>query len=185
LQRKARKDGKREPFERILADAYAGMLSGAATGRSRHPELVVLVSHGVAARGWKDVAEDEVCKIPGVGPIAPEVARMVARDAFLNGVFYDGVDLRHFARWTKHIPIEVAIALELGDPPTFDGIRCSDCGNRFRTELDHLEPRAARGPTSHKNLNPRCWRCHQAKTARDRKTGKLRPRDPDAERAPP
>jgi HNH endonuclease len=168
----------REPFERYLADAYAKLMSGTATTPTRRPELVVLVSHEIIKRGWKDVQEGEVCKIPGIGPLAPAVAREIARDAFLNALFYDGVDLRNFVRWTKHIPIEVKIALELGDPPEFDGVRCVDCGNRFRTEFDHLEPRVALGPTSNANLNPRCWSCHHAKTERDRKAGKLRRPDP-------
>jgi hypothetical protein len=168
----------REPFERYLADAYAKLMSGTATTPTRRPELVVLVSHEIIKRGWKDVQEGEVCKIPGIGPLAPAVAREIARDAFLNALFYDGVDLRNFVRWTKHIPIEVKIALELGDPPEFDRVRCVDCGNRFRTEFDHLEPRVALGPTSNANLNPRCWSCHHAKTERDRKAGKLRRPDP-------
>lgn len=88
------------------------------------------------------------------------------------------MDLRQFARWTRNIPIEVAIALELGEPPGFDGVACSDCGNRFRTEFDHVEPRATLGPTSNGNLKPRCWSCHQAKTKRDRRAGKLRPAEP-------
>jgi 5-methylcytosine-specific restriction endonuclease McrA len=179
LARAAKKAGILEPFERHAADAYAKALSGGAVkGPSRRPELVVLVSHEVAKRGWKDVKESEVCKIPGVGPVSPQVARKIADDAFLNAVVYDGKDLRQFARWTKHIPVEIQIALELGDPPGFDGVTCTDCGNRFRTEFDHLEPRAAKGPTSKPNLKPRCWPCHVAKTERDRKAGKLKPPDP-------
>ncbi len=115
----------------------------------------MLVSYEVAKRGWTDVREGEVCKIPGVGPVPPEVAREIARDAFLSGVSYDGKDLRHFRRWSRSIPVEVAIALELGDPPAFDGVACTDCGNRFRTETDHIEPRIAGGPSSHANLTPR------------------------------
>jgi 5-methylcytosine-specific restriction endonuclease McrA len=53
-----------------------------------------------------------------------------------------------------------------------------DCGNRFRTEFDHVEPRAARGPASTGNLDPRCWRCHRVKTERDRRAGKLVPAEP-------
>jgi len=171
-----RKEQEREPFERHLADAYAALLAGGGGGR-RRPELVVVVSHGVATRGWRDVAEGEVCKIPGVGPVSPEVARQVAQDAFLTGVISDGKDLRHMRRWTRNTPVEVRLALELGDPPAFDGIRCADCGNRFGTEIDHVEPHVALGPASTDNLEPRCWSCHQAKTARDRKAGKLRPPD--------
>ncbi len=136
------------------------------------------MSHEVTTRGWTDVKPGEVCKIPGVGPIAPEVARDIAPDAFLSGVFYDGTDLRHFARWSRHIPIEVAIALELGDPPHFDGVRCVDCGTRFRPEFDHLDPHVAGGPASKGNLRPRCDRCHQVKTEQDRKARKLKPPEP-------
>jgi 5-methylcytosine-specific restriction endonuclease McrA len=171
-------DGAREPFERYLADAYAALLAGSGKGPARRPELVVLVSHEVATRGWKHVRQGEHCKIPGVGPVSPETARAIAKDAFLSGVFYDGTDLRHFKRWGRHIPIEVLIALELGEPPSFDGIACSDCGNRFRTEIDHVRPRFAHGPTSKPNLTPRCWRCHQAKTKRERKVGVLKPPEP-------
>ncbi|HEX3327749.1 MAG TPA: HNH endonuclease [Actinomycetota bacterium] len=167
-----------ESFEQHLADAYALLLSGTGKGPSRRPELVVLVSHEVAPRGWKDVREGELCKIPGVGPVAPSVARQIATDAFLSGVFYDGTDLRHFVRWTRNIPVEVLIALELGEPPAFDGVSCADCGNHFRTEFDHVRPRCRRGPTSKRNLEPRCWRCHQAKTKRDLRAGRLKPPEP-------
>ncbi|MGI8520179.1 MAG: HNH endonuclease [Actinomycetota bacterium] len=185
LQRTAKKEGRLEPFERFLADAYAAMLSGAPATRSRRPELVVLVSYGVAKRGWKDVEDTEVCTIPGVGPVSPEVAKKIAQDAFLTGVFYDGKDLRHMRRWTRHTPVEVRLALELGDPPDFDGIKCLDCGNRFGTENDHLQPHYAQGPASTDNLKPRCYSCHKAKTERDRKAGKLGPRAADEERGPP
>ena len=167
-----------EPFERYLADAYVQLLKGNGKGRARRPELVVLVGHDVATRGWKDVRAGEVCKIPGGGPVSPQVAKEIAADAFLSGVFYDGKDLRHFKRWSRSIPVEVATALELGDPPEFDGVACVDCGNRFRTEFDHVHPRVAHGPSSNGNLKPRCWSCHQAKTERDRRAGKLKPPDP-------
>jgi hypothetical protein len=185
LYRKAKKQGRTEPFERMLADAYAAMLCGKGKGRTTRPELVVLVSHSVAKRGWTDVKDGEVCKIPGVGPVAPQVAKEIAQDAFLNGVFFDGTDLRHFRRWTRNTPVEVRTALELGEPPEFDGVRCVDCGNRFKTQNDHVEPHNVLGPASTGNLEWRCWPCHQAKTKRDREAGKLTPPPPDEERGPP
>ena len=179
LARAARKTGdtgERVPFERHLADAYGQLLGGGpGRGHARRAEVTVLVSHSVAKRGWTDVRAGEVCKIPGLGPVAPGVAREIASDAFLNGVFFDGEDLRNFKRWSRNIPVEVRAALELGPPPDFDGIRCRDCGNYFRTECDHVRPRAAHGPVSTTNLEPRCWRCHQAKTGRDRRAGQPRP----------
>jgi hypothetical protein len=105
-------DGAREPFDHYLADAYASLLSGGGKGRPRRPELVVVVSHDVARRGWTDVREGEVCKIPGVGPVSPEVAKEIAQDAFLSGVVYDGKDLRQMRRWTRNTPVEVKVALD-------------------------------------------------------------------------
>ena len=122
---------------------------------------------------------------PGVGPVAPEVARKIAEDAFLTGLFYDGKDLTQIKRWTRHRPVEVDLALELGDPPGFEGVKCVDCGNHFRNQMDHLEPHCGGGTASTDNLKPRCDPCHQAKTARDRRAGKLTPRAPDDERGPP
>lgn len=176
----AEHDDELEPFAAYLADAYAAMLSspGSVKARTTRPELVMVVSHEVVKRGWKDVRPGEMCKIPGVGPVAPEIAKEIAADAFLSGVFYDGKDLRHLKRWSRSRPPEVDIALELGPAPEFDGVRCIDCGNRFHTEFDHVRPRAARGPTSHRNLKPRCWPCHQEKTKRDRMAGLLRPAEP-------
>ena len=177
LARKAKAAQSQEPFERHLADAYAALLSGSGSGPAKRPELVVLVSHEVVKRGWRDVRKGDVCKIPGVGPVAPEVAKEIASDAFLNGVFYDGKDLRQLKRWSRAIPVEVRVALELGEPSDFDGIVCTDCGNRFRTELDHVQPRVAGGPTALPNLKPRCWGCHQKKTKHDRRRASGEPRD--------
>ncbi|MGH2777495.1 MAG: hypothetical protein ACRDJB_02475, partial [Actinomycetota bacterium] len=143
LGRKAKAEGMKEPFERHLADAYAALLSGSGKGRAKRPELVILVSHEIAKRGWKDVKQGELCKIPGVGPVSPQVAGEIAQDAFLNGVFFDGVDLRNFKRWSRAPSVEVRTALELGEPPEFDGVCCVDCGNRLRPEFDHVEPRVA------------------------------------------
>jgi hypothetical protein len=126
LHRTARRAGRPGAFERHLADAYGGILGSTTPTRSRRPELVILVSPGVATRGWRDVRPGEVCKISGVGPVAPDTAKKIAADAFLTGIFYNGTDLRHMRRWTRNPPIEVLIALELGTPPEFDGIKCAD-----------------------------------------------------------
>ena len=170
LAREARRErGQSEQFQHHLANAYAGLMTATGKGPSKRPELVVLVSHEVAKRGWKDVRDGEVCKIPGVGPVAPDVARDIAQDAFLSGVFYDGKDLRQLKRWSRHIPPEIRTALELGEPPDFDGVKCVDCGTRFRNEMDHVQPVTQGGPTSHGNLKFRCWGCHLAKTERERR----------------
>jgi hypothetical protein len=156
------------PWSARLADAFAACFDRPGAKRSGKPEVVVVVSHEVAARGWDEVADGEMCKIPGVGPIDAAVAKEIAEDAFLTGVVCDGKDLRQIRRWTRTIPVEVRLALRLGTPPTFDGPRCIDCGNRFRIEFDHDQPLSEGGPTSIDNLPARCASCHVRKTARDR-----------------
>lgn len=165
-RRLASSDGAASQEQR-LADAFAARFAGDARGAAGKPEVVVVVSHEVIARGWTDVQTGEVCRIPGIGPIDPAVAREIASDAFLSGVFYDGKDLRHVRRWTRSIPVEVRLALRLGEPPTFDGPRCVDCGNRHRLEFDHDRPISEGGPTALANLPVRCEPCHENKTARD------------------
>lgn len=135
---------------------------------------MILVSHSIAERGWDEVRDGEVCKIPGIGPVAPETAREIAQDAFLTGVFFDGKDLRQMRRWTRNPPVQVRLALQLGDPPAFDGIKCTNCGKRLGTQDDHIEPHTAGGPASSKNLEPLCSPCHDEKTKRDFRAGKFR-----------
>ena len=171
------KDGRAQAFEAYLADAFVEMLSGKGKGRTTRPELVVLVDYESIKGGWK-LAPGGISKIPGVGPVDPQDARAIAEDAMVNVVIRDGKDLRHFMRFGRHVPPEIKVALELGAAPEFDGPVCSDCGNRFRPERDHVEPVAALGPTSYTNYRWRCNACHVAKTEADRKAGKLTPRPP-------
>lgn len=145
--------------------------------------MVLLVSHEVATRGWTEVTDDDYCHIPGVGPVAPQVAKGIAQDAFLWGVFFDGDDLRHIKTWGRRIPAKVRLALRLGEPPRFDGPRCIDCGNRLDLEIDHLVPLAEGGPTARANLRLRCDPCHELKTAHDRRrrrSVRQRPHQPNS-----
>jgi hypothetical protein len=159
--------GKQEPFTAYLADAFATLFGQPASGKGGKAEVVVVVSHQVAQRGWTSVEPGELCHIPGIGPIDPQIARDLAKDAYLTGVVCDGKDLRQMRRWTRHIPTEIKLALNLGSPPDFDGRRCVDCGNRFRIEHDHDHPHADGGPTSLANLPDRC---HPATSAKPKPT---------------
>ncbi|MDX1689826.1 MAG: HNH endonuclease [Acidimicrobiia bacterium] len=184
LESVARRTGGEDPWEARLADALAAVTGADPTGsvpgaaeRGR-AEVVVLVSHEITQRDWIDVGEGEQCRIPGVGPVGPAVAKRIASDAFLSGVFFDGTDLRHLKRWTRSIPAGVRTALRLGDPPEFDGPACVDCGARFGLQIDHVDPVANGGPTSLPNSKWRCEPCHLAKTRQDRDAGLLTPRPP-------
>ena len=167
----ARASGSYEPYERYLADAYARLLSGGGKPHSSRPELIVVVDHALAARGWKDVRKGERCKIPGVGPIDPKVVRELAEQAVLSIVVEQGKDLRHFKRFARSRPKELDLALRLGEPPGFDGPACFDCGKRLGLELDHAVPVSAGGETSYANSAWRCPTCHDQKTRRERAEG--------------
>lgn len=179
-RRLARKARNAEPFDRYMADALPELLSGTGKGAGK-TEMVVLVSYEIPERGWTHVEDGEFCKIPGVGPIDPQVARRIAGDAFLSGMFFDGRDLRQMKRWGRSMPAAIKTSLNLGEPPEFRGVRCVDCGNRFWIEWDHQEPHASGGPISTKNSKPRCWRCHRRKTKEDHEAGRLRGRRPTPE----
>ena len=111
LYKAARKSGQTEAFEAYLADAFAAMLSGTGKGRASRPELVVLVDYETIRNGWK-LTPGGISKIPGVGPIAPQDAKELAQDALINAVLVDGTDLRHFKRFSRHVPPEIKVALD-------------------------------------------------------------------------
>jgi len=115
-RRLARKARNAEPFDRYMADALPELLSGTGKGAGK-TEMVVLVSYEIPERGWTHVEDGEFCKIPGVGPIDPQVARRIAGDAFLSGMFFDGRDLRQMKRWGRSMPAAIKTSLNLGEPP--------------------------------------------------------------------
>jgi hypothetical protein len=136
----------------------------------------------------RGIHPDSICHIVGGGPVPPEVVREMAKDAFLKVVFHDGVNIHTVTHLGRYQRAELRTALELGDPPEFDGVRCSVCGDRFRLEWDHVEPVCAGGVTSFSNEDAKCWRCHQEKSHREREAGLYRRRrlvDASAREAPP
>ena len=184
LHRAAKAEGRAEPYDRHLCDAFAKMLAGSEVkGHHQRADVMILVSYEVAERGWTDVRENEVCKIPGLGPVGPQRAKEIAENAFLSGVFFDGKDLRQIKSFTRNWPADVARVLNLGKPPEFDGLKCVDCGNRFHIENDHVEPYlGGDNPSALWNHDHRCWPCHLVKTEADRRAGKLKPPE---KRGPP
>jgi hypothetical protein len=102
------------------------------------------------------------------------------RDAFVKGVLHDGTKIDTVAHYGRHINAEIRTALELGEPPDFDGVVCCEpgCGRRFGLEFDHVDPRANHGETSLENLAPRCRPHHRDKSERDRQRGLWSARGP-------
>ena len=170
----ARHDERREPSEAYLADALVA-LATRSTGRPsdaagspddevtgdavpptpvarRRPraEIKIVVSARALKRGWAD--GDEVCEIPGVGPIPVATAREHLDDAVLWALVHDGTDIQAVAPLSRYVSPAQQAALELRDPEcTITG-----CHRRSGLENHHLVAFAGGGPTSLANLARCC-----------------------------
>lgn len=162
-RRAARRAGLAETREQHAADAFARMVAGEGKGHAVRADVVFVcdVTTGAA-------------HIVGGGPVPMSTVREATRDAFIKAVVHDGVQVDsvvHYGR--KKIPAVLRTVLDLGDAPDFNGVDCIDCGRKFGIEWDHADPVANNGPTTRRNLKPRCWDCHHEKTERDRLAGLL------------
>lgn len=173
IRRAARRAGSDEPREAHAADALVKMLAEGGRGRPGRADVAIVCDLRAYRRGWAE--EGEACHIVGASPVPVKVVRDLIDDAFVKAVVHDGVRIETVAHYGRHIPAEVRTALELGDPPRFDGVVCAEagCESRYGLEWDHVDPVANNGPTSFDNLEARCWPCHRAKTERDRAAGLL------------
>ena len=127
--------------------------------------------------------QGETCHIVAGGPIPVSLVREMAKDTFLKAVLHDGTDIHTIVHYGRRRSALLNTTLELGAPPDFDGVTCSEpaCNRQYGLEWDHVDPVANGGPTSLKNLKPECPRHHWDKTQRDRAQGFLRrrAREPD------
>ena len=179
LRRAARRDGSTEPFSAHSADALAALVTGASSSGRARADVVIVSDLTAWRRGH--VHPGEACHVIGGGSIPVSVAKELSSDAFLKAVIHDGVEISTVAHFGRHIPAHLRTALELGAPPDFQGVTCSEpgCERRYGLEWDHVNPVANGGPTSYRNLKPRCYGDHRDKTERDRLAGLLAPRSHD------
>jgi hypothetical protein len=180
LRREAKGDGRAEPRERHAADALANLVCGTATTKAKGTDLVIVCDLNAWRRGHAE--GDEPCHLVGGGPIPEWLARQLRGDAFLKAVLHDGVAIHTVKHFGRRYKAELLTALNLGDPPGFEGVRCCEpgCDRKYHLEKDHVDPVANHGPTAKDNIAWRCWPHHRAKTERDRREGKLA-----GKRAPP
>ena len=154
-------------------DPYRGAPpTGGATGAVGEPATVVhvRVDHAALVRGH--VEGDELCEIPGVGPIPVAVARRLAVDAYLHVLVTDGVDVTSVSRAGRTVPAALRRALAERDPVCV----VPGCDTRVRLEIDHLRPFAEGGEVSMANLVRLCHWHHYLKTHHGHR---LEPEDDD------
>ncbi len=171
LRKAAGPAGREEGFDAHAADALVKMLAGQGKGPGSRADLVVVVDLAAYRRGHAHPGE--TCHIVGGGPVTVDFAHGTFEDAFIKAVVHDGVRIETVAHFGRHIPVELRTALELGEPPDFDGVSCTEpgCNRRYGLEWDHVDPVAHNGPTSYENLRRTCKPHHWEKTERDRQAG--------------
>jgi hypothetical protein len=167
LRRQAGPEAKAEQFEAHAADALVKLLSGQGQGLGR-TEVVIVVDLWAYRRGHAHPGE--ASHIIGGGPVPMDFVREAMKDAFVKAVVHDGVKPLRVAHFGRRMKAELRTALELGQPPGFEGTKCSNpgCGRRYGLEWDHIKPVSRQGPTSYDNLQPLCKPHHWDKTERDR-----------------
>ena len=147
-------DGAREKgiYESAAAYAADGLVSladdamlGSGTGIGR-PHVTLRVDLASLRRG--ETEGNEVCEIPGVGPVPLAVANRMLSDSFVKIVVTDGVDVQSVSHVGRSVPVHMMTALEERD-------RCCvvpGCDSLDYLEVHHLVPFAQGGPTSLDNL---------------------------------
>jgi hypothetical protein len=129
---------------------------GQGAGTGTRPEIMVIVSLEALLGLSEDAAE-----LPGLGPIAADVARDLAADGAWRAWVTDAAGVVTATGTRGYVPsAAVARAVRAREPHCrFPGCRQP----AQRCDLDHAIP-WPRGSTSPQNLGPLCRRHHQLKT---------------------
>ncbi|MEX2255206.1 MAG: HNH endonuclease signature motif containing protein [Acidimicrobiia bacterium] len=125
----ARKEGRHEPQDAYRFDALVGLATGERSEHQQDP--VGRVRVGITRLLDAEAAPgDDLCEIPGVGPVPVSVAREVLSHGLLELVLHDGQDPRTIVTKTRHVPEALRIAVEEKHPT---------CNVQGCDRTDHLE----------------------------------------------
>jgi hypothetical protein len=165
----ARTAGAHEGGDAYRADALVALVTGRGVlgprgeeaGPTPDPRAQLFIRADLTALRRGHVAGDELCEIPGVGPVSVETAVAHLGEALTRLVVTDGVDVTTVYSPGRHIPRSVRAALLERDS------RCvvPGCDARLGLENDHwVTDFAQGGPTALANLARLCHRHHQQRT---------------------
>jgi hypothetical protein len=166
----ARRGGEYEPAATYRFDALVALARGAgadahhdpatrgsdAPTRSRRDGVRIRV--GLDRLLGRDCAPgEEMCEIPGVGPVPVAHAREVLSHGLLELVITDGVDVQTVVSSTRHIPTALRIAIAERDDH-----RCKvrGCDRRHGIEHHHTLGFAQHRLTRYNTLGVLCSRHH-------------------------
>jgi hypothetical protein len=145
----ARTTGHYESMAAYMADGLVSLaddaICGPGTGVAK-PTVVLRVDLPALKRG--ELEGDEVCEIPGVGPVSLATARSVLGDAFVKIVIRDGTDIRSVCHPGRTVPAHLETAVKERD------LACAvpRCDNDFLLDIHHIVAVTDGGPTCLSNL---------------------------------
>lgn len=159
----ARAQGRQESEGAYLVDALLRLVTRPGDGEGTS-KVVVHLRAPLAAFLPGDLAEGEdVCEIPGIGPVSRATAERLLGPAYLKLFITDGVDVQSVVHLGRAVPAHVLSALEERDPICV----VPGCMVARGLEIDHWKvPFAEGGPTALWNLARLCRHHHQLKTYR-------------------
>ncbi|MBM3672485.1 MAG: hypothetical protein FJW86_09955 [Actinobacteria bacterium] len=110
---------------------------------------------------------EDMCEIPGVGPVPASHARDVLGDGLLELVITDGVDVQSVVSTTRHVPKALKIAID-----ERDGGRCKvrDCDYSLGIERHHTQLFSEHHLTTYEVLGDLCDEHHDLVTYRGYET---------------
>ncbi|MEX0663780.1 MAG: hypothetical protein WD598_03290 [Acidimicrobiia bacterium] len=158
----ARKTGEHQPLAAYRFDALVALARGAQVPASTKPVVRVRVGLDKLLDRPADGVED-VCEIPGVGPVPVDYAREVLSHGLLELVITDGVDVQSVVSTTRHVPKALKIAIDERD----GGVcKIRDCDHTRATERHHTLGYADNRITSYRVLGDVCPEHHDLITHR-------------------
>jgi hypothetical protein len=160
----ARRAGIRDTPDNYRADALVALLTARGPKGSQGslpPSLHIRVDLAALRRGH--LGKGEVCEIPGVGPVAVEVAKEVLGEALCDLVICDGIDVTTVCHLGRTIPKALKTALIERDPTCC----VPGCDVATGLEIDHWRvPFKDGGVASYDNTVRLCAHHHDLKTHR-------------------
>jgi hypothetical protein len=161
---RARVEGSHEEREAYAFDALTRLASAVAdgnraTGKQPTTRNMMLIRVDLEALRRGEVDGEELCEIPGVGPIAVSVARDLLGESILKLVITKGVDVLNVTHLGRGPTIAQEVALLFQQPLCI----VEGC-YRTRVEYDHTVDWRYTHHTRLDELAPKCDYHHTQKT---------------------
>ena len=152
---------QREPREAYAFDALIELATTAGSNDTKpapRSMAIIRIDHAALQRGA--VEGEEICDLPGLGPIPVRIARDLLGDAILKLVITKGVDVANVTHLGRSATMAQQVALSWQQPCC----TALGCTRTFRLENDHRNDWTYTHETRLDGLDPLCEHHHDLKT---------------------